>query len=530
MKYLWRTAALAAIVSLTLTGCGSGGTASLGSTANSTGTTSANTSSVFQEADGPEADTMEQFDLTAALLQKDKWNDAFDMCMTYHDNGVVQIGKETDTVSYTCYGDASGMFNKLVNMDIIFDCKSTLNTTNRLESYGQILFRGAEVSDMQKSNPCYLLEYEDNGDFSIRLGKYGPDGLSYLGLKVSIEAIYKPYEFNRMQVGFFNEENGVRALVYINGKLVINALDENPSEENKQAGHLFFQNGANNIYLRGVDSTAELPTVHPTPVKQVGDIQTYDISKMEEYTFRDLITVMSARTYTSSSGMPIFYRIYLPTNYSPDKKYPLAVWLHGAGLKGSDNLYQLAGDGNIYRAYLDYQQKEEFIFIVPQCTVMSWNENDYDLPEIWNDSQFPFSAKGKEATDIEKGVMELIAELQKEFSVDANRLYMSGASMGGMGTYGILARNPEMFAGAIVGCAAGDETMGAEYAKTPLVICHGALDPLILVDRGRKMRDVIEAAGGEVLYQEYADKYHDFTDRKEFYTSIDWMFSKTKAK
>lgn len=321
---------------------------------------------------------MEQFDLTSALLQTENWNADFGMYMTFHKSGVVQIGKDTDIVSYACYGDASGMFNKLVNMDIIFDCKSRLNTTNRLESYGQILFRSAEVSDMQKSNPCYLLEYEDNGDFSIRLGKYGSDGLSYLGRKVSIEAIYKPYEFNRVQIGFFNEENGVRALIYINGKLVINQLDENPSEENRQAGHLFFQNGANNIYLRGVDSDAELPSTHPVPVKQVGDIQTYDISKMEDFNFRSLITIMTARTHNDENGAVIPYRIYLPTNYSPDKKYPLAMYLHGSGLMGSDNLYQLAGDVNFHKAFLDYQSTEEFIYVVPQCVGPAWNENDYD--------------------------------------------------------------------------------------------------------------------------------------------------------
>ena len=473
---------------------------------------------------------MENFDLTSVLLQAGNWNADFSMYMIFHNNGVVQLGKETDNASYACYGDASGMFNKLVNMDILFSCKSTLNPNNRLESYGQILFRSAKVSDMQKNNPCYLLEYEDNGDFALRLGKYDTDGLTYLGRKISIEAIYKPYEFNRVQVGFFNEDSGVRALVYVNGHLVINELDENPSAENRQAGHLFFQNGGNTIYLRGVDSDAEMPAAHPVPVKKVGDIQTYDISAMEDFNFRSLITIMAARTHKDENGAVIPYRIYLPTNYSPDKKYPLAMYLHGAGLKGSDNLYQLAGDTNVYKAYLDYQKQEEFILVVPQCTGSSWNENDYDLAEVFTNRNYPMKVEGKEESAIGKALVNLLRRLQEEFSVDSTRLYLSGASMGGMGSYGLLGRYPDMFASAIIGCAAGDVDIASTYAKTPLCICHGTLDPLIPVGRGRQMKDVISAAGGEVVYKEYPDKYHDFTDRSEMGNCIVWMFSKIKGK
>ncbi len=471
----------------------------------------------------------ENYDLTKERIALSNWTDAgFHSYLTLFDNGVLRIDKGGQSQSYADYKDYEATFNKFINMDIIFACQSELkviNNVNKLSSTGYILFRGAKLSDLKKNNPCYFIEYEDNGRFGMRLGKNGSDGQTYLTDKIELEADYKPYDFNNLKVGFFNEDGKVRAVVYFNGKCIINTVDEDPTAENLQAGHLFFQNGDNTIYLRGTDDDkATMPGIHPAKASMVGTIQTYDISKMKDtdYSFRDLITVMKARTYTDENGAVVPYRLYLPTNYKKRKKYPLMIYLHGAGLMGNDNLYQLAGDRDFYKAFLDVQETEEMILVVPQCSYNTWNGNDYNIHLAVGYKDFEYHVKLDEETEVAAAVKHLLDDLSEEFSVDRSRRYISGASMGGMGAYGLLARYPDYFAAGIIGCARGDLDLGERYAKTPLWIGHGDLDTAINVELGRATADAIKEAGGVVNYNEYPGRYHAFTTRAELLEAAKW--------
>ena len=100
--------------------------------------------------------------------------------------------------------------------------------------------------------------------------------------------------------------------------------------------------------------------------------------------------------------------------------------------------------------------------------------------------------------------------------------------MGGMGAYGFLARYSDYFAAGIVGCAKGDLDLGAVYAKTPLWIGHGTLDPAINVRHGRDTADAIKAAGGNVSYNEYPDRYHDFSTRADLLEAVKWVLQFSK--
>ena len=77
--------------------------------------------------------------------------------------------------------------------------------------------------------------------------------------------------------------------------------------------------------------------------------------------------IIEARTFVAKEGQAIPYRLFVPEDYSPLKKYPFQLHLHGGGLRGSDNLMQLKGDHKQTQMLLAYQKKEPFVFVIPQC-------------------------------------------------------------------------------------------------------------------------------------------------------------------
>src|SRR5829696_1366674 len=121
------------------------------------------------------------------------------------------------------------------------------------------------------------------------------------------------------------------------------------------------------------------------------------------------------KVFTSRRGEQMPYRIFVPHNYDSRKKYPLVLWLHGGGGRGTDNLKQISG-GNTAGAGIwtraENQEKYPSIVVAPQCP-----EN-----EMWTSVD---RAKPTRQLDL---VMELIASLQKAYSVDMQRLYVAGQS------------------------------------------------------------------------------------------------------
>ncbi len=481
----------------------------------------------------PAVEELSRCDITADRLKEDFWaDDGYREQRVFHENGIVQLGLGGGMwQSYAEYAGAEASFNKIFNADILFSCRSELDVTNSLQSTGRILFRAVKAGEPSTDNPCYFLEYADNGHFSFRIGRQSAAAQTYLNEWVLLEGDYKPYDFNNVKIGFLDENGGLRILVYFNDKPVINLLDVSRVPECDQAGHIFFINGNNRLFLRGVDDATAVAPVE-TPVKRgtVNGCDIYGIEQFSDYSFRDLITLLTARTFHDVNGAVIPYRIYLPSGYSMEKKYPIMMYLHGAGLRGNDNQQQLAYDRNFYKAFLDIQAECEMIFVIPQCNGKSWNDSDIDMDYVVGYEDFAFKAKGVKESPIGAALIHLLDALEEECSIDTTREYLSGASMGGLGSYGILARYPDRFAAGFIGCAAGDTEMADVYAKTPLWIGHGTLDPAIHIKRGREMAAVIKAAGGEVNFNEYPDRYHDFSTREDFDKAMEWVIKKVKVR
>ncbi len=464
-------------------------------------------------------------EMTAAMLAADRWDAGLTAQMTFHQNGVVQIGGGTTDqwVADARYPDAGGAVNALLTMDMLIYCpgRLMLDVDHHVSrGMGRLLLPVTAAEDAG-----YYLEYRDGNEGGLRwlAGTYRGEEFTPLVDEVNAEAQFVPYGFNRLQFGLFDRDGGVRLVLYFNHRLL---FDGSVTAEGtfRPPVSLRFCCGGSTLLLRGVDSAAGLPEGYavPRPAGTVGQIQTWDISGLRDYDFRCLATVMEPRTWYDSNGVKLPYRLYLPTHYTPDKAYPLAMYLHGSGVNGTDNGMQLGGDVAFHKAFLDYQRTEEFIYVVPQCPADNWNTNDYNIHIVLSTPDFPIRTAGVEESPEGAALRHLLTALTREFSVDESRMYIAGASAGGQGAYGLMGRYPDLFAGAIVGCAAGDTSLAAHYS--PIVIGHGALDPAIAVARGREMRDAVSAAGGTVRYYEFSDRYHDFCRREEILDWITWIF------
>jgi predicted peptidase len=234
-----------------------------------------------------------------------------------------------------------------------------------------------------------------------------------------------------------------------------------------------------------------------------------------------------ALTFKNEKGDSLLYRMLSPSTISPTKKYPLVVFLHGAGERGSDNTKQLIHGSALF---LNNENKTAFpaFVIFPQCP-----ENDYWSSVSIERSQLPLKLNFDYAQPITKPlarVRELVQELIVSGKVDTKRIYIVGLSMGGMGTYEIVHRFPNLFAAAIPICGGGDTKLFSKKAsKIPFWIFHGAVDNVVDVNYSRDMVSVLKKRKANVTYTEYTGVGHGSWDNTfQEPDFLAWLFSKKR--
>ena len=204
--------------------------------------------------------------------------------------------------------------------------------------------------------------------------------------------------------------------------------------------------------------------------------------------------------YKNADGQVLPYQLLKPGNYDPGKKYPLVLFLHGAGERGTDNQAQLKHVTAIFTTP-ENREKYPCFVLVPQCPPdRKWAEVDWS-------AQHHLTPK-KPSIPLAMS-MDVIAQLEKEYSIDAKRLYVMGLSMGGYGSWDAISRYPETFAAAVPICGGGDETKAAAIAKIPVWVFHGDHDGAVNVARSRNMVAALKKAGGTPKYTEYPGVGHN---------------------
>jgi predicted peptidase len=235
---------------------------------------------------------------------------------------------------------------------------------------------------------------------------------------------------------------------------------------------------------------------------------------------QDTALKLEAKTF-QDGDFRLNYRIHIPANLQPDEKVPLLLFLHGAGERGGDNTSQLRHGIPSLLSYIE-KKNTPAIIIVPQCpSGMQW----VDVP--WVDEAHtmpPAPSKPLQA------VRALLAQSLDELPVDRSRIYLSGISMGGFGTWDYLQRDPELFAAGIPICGGGDTAEAAKLVHTPIWTFHGDRDSSVKTLRSREMAEAIKQAGGTLFkYTEYPEVGHDSWTRTYANDEVlDWLFAQKK--
>ena len=231
--------------------------------------------------------------------------------------------------------------------------------------------------------------------------------------------------------------------------------------------------------------------------------------------------IMHAKTYTTSEGFTIQYRIHIPEITNTLEKIPAILFLHGAGERGDNNLSQLKHG---VPQLLDYiiNNNHPAVLIAPQCpNGTSWA----------NISRLKESCKMPDEPS--KPLQAVIEMFEKEISaapVDRLRLYITGLSMGGYGSWDFMQRFPEKFAAGMPICGGGDVSLAPRLVNIPIHVVHGEKDTVVPVTRSQEMVEAIRSAGGKnVTYKEREGEGHGVWDPtyKDF-SNIDWMFAQKK--
>jgi len=220
-----------------------------------------------------------------------------------------------------------------------------------------------------------------------------------------------------------------------------------------------------------------------------------------------------------SAALP--YRLFVPINNDPNRKYPMVIFLHGVGERGSDNERQITFDLTppVLLIKDEYIEKHPCFILAPQCpNDKKWVEILWELGNYKQD-EVPISTPLAMLAD-------LIDVLCGQYNIDQGRIYVTGLSMGGYGTWDLITRFPEKFAAAAPICGGGDPSKMPLVKNLPIWTFHGVLDNVIPVRTTRELVDALKKCGSQsVIYTEYPDLDH-FCWNQAYTTEgfFDWMF------
>ena len=230
-----------------------------------------------------------------------------------------------------------------------------------------------------------------------------------------------------------------------------------------------------------------------------------------------------AKAYTNATGEVFHYRWHEPkTPPATGVKLPLVILMHGAGERGKDNISQLVHGGPAIVKWFQ-EHNEEYYLLAGQVPFekrwveVNWGSTSHLLPET------PSLAMGLQ--------IELLEKIRQMESVDIDRIYVTGVSMGGYGTWDLLSRRPDWFAAAMPLCGGVDIHQLPRLIDIPIWIHHGSQDGLVPTVRSRIATAALQALGSRtVRYTEYQGVGHDCWGRayKDPQT-LDWLFAQKRA-
>ncbi|NJL30844.1 MAG: hypothetical protein HC898_04000 [Phycisphaerales bacterium] len=258
-------------------------------------------------------------------------------------------------------------------------------------------------------------------------------------------------------------------------------------------------------------------------------------------------------TYNQGGLGSINYRVYLPESYSPGAEMPVVLYLHSAAERGNsvndifeNNYPGFTWTNDWIGGLVDATQTGEHqaILVMPQSGLGNY-WNSMTNGENWNTPNYNNAVQN--ATPISPRLqlaVNALGQVISNYSTDANRVYVTGPSMGGWGTWDALARFPNLFAAGMPLSGGGNvEAAGTTLANKPVWMMHGALDGLITVGHTDQLYQAMQNAGGSPIYSRIANEGHggwELFYQDDYYTTVtpnnntglgssiyDWLFAQS---
>lgn len=219
------------------------------------------------------------------------------------------------------------------------------------------------------------------------------------------------------------------------------------------------------------------------------------------------------KTYSEYTSGKLDYGLFVPENYNPSKSYPLVMFLHGWS--------------NNNTVYLDFYNKD--IQLKNPCFVYTPK-----TPTDWGDwSGWSWDGSGFSGLSIPtQTAVHVLDSLISKYSIDTNRLYVYGISMGGEGVFDLLHKMPNKFAAGISICGGGFAHWANNISSTPFWMFHGSADEINPPDlTERVFNKLLEIGATKMRYTNYPGYGHSIWDKAQSEPSFyDWMFAFTKNK
>ncbi len=203
----------------------------------------------------------------------------------------------------------------------------------------------------------------------------------------------------------------------------------------------------------------------------------------------------------SSKNINEKYLIFLPKNFNSDNAvYPLMLFLHGAGERGTDiELVKKHGPPKI----VENDPSLPFIIVSPQCK------------------------PGKRW--IPADIKAILDEILLKYKVDISRIYLTGLSMGGFGTWETAIEYPDLFAAAAPICGGGNPEQACKIKNLPVWVFHGAKDNVVPVEKSLKMVRALKDCGGHPKFTVYPEAVHDsWTQTYNNQELYEWFLAQRK--
>lgn len=214
-----------------------------------------------------------------------------------------------------------------------------------------------------------------------------------------------------------------------------------------------------------------------------------------------------ANTGTDQGNLP--YRYFVPSGYSATQSYPLILFLHGSGERGNNNTDQLNNSANGAMRLLDNGNLavQPVFMVAPQCP-----------------------ANGDWSGATLTAALTAVDQIVAQYNIDPDRIYITGLSMGGYGTWRAVAQRPDFFAAAVPMSGGGSTSQVDSVSAIPFWFFHAQNDPTVNVNGSINLVNALRSAGARVIFTHYDTGGHGIWP-KGYITPLlfDWLVSQQRG-